>query len=338
MRPWRNELLGFVEKLRYKLGSKESPLDGGDAYRFHLGIFVGFCPSTGLYISFANSKNAVAYARTVQRLPDDRKWDSSQIEAVSVTPYQLHAQPEQGVTFTDAGEAERAVRTRPGFARRIYLRGADFTMAGFTDGCPRYDHARRYDPGRTTRPHSEECRARVIGELAKTPEGLARINKATTRAEETIAQELEHQDRPAHGEIVVPDEGLRMPVADARVPADDLRFDEREIPPYERAAEPAAHARPEPEAPPVHGGAGRDPFDTTDFHDEVNVDVDQRAAAEGGMDIDTIEASGAAVADGDVSFAEYLDCYDHQLQQEARQANDEILEIVGSLGGNVGKY
>ena len=137
---------------------------------------------------------------------------------------------------------------------------------------------------------------------------------------------------------MVPDEGLRMPVADARVPADDLRFDEREIPPYERAAEPAAHERLEPEAPPVPKGAGGDPFDTTDFHDEVNVDIDQRAAAEGGMDIDIIEASGAAVADGDVSFAEYLDCYDHQLQQEARQVNGEILEIVGSLGGNVGKY
>ena len=69
----------------------------------------------------------------------------------------------------------------------IYLKGADFKALGFSDGCPKCDHARRSGPGRTTAPHSEQCRQRVMIELMKTPEGIARVNQALNRGERIIA-------------------------------------------------------------------------------------------------------------------------------------------------------
>ena len=68
--------------------------------------------------------------------------------------YELHATLEHGeMTFADNGG---------GLAPRIYRKGADFKVFGFTDGCPECDHARIYGSGRTTTPHSEACRQVII--------------------------------------------------------------------------------------------------------------------------------------------------------------------------------
>ena len=178
---------------------------------------LGVCSKTGQYITFDVDKDCVAYSRTVARLPDERKWDAIAIENISTTPYHLHATPEQGVTFTKGVDPDKWLRDRPGLARHIYLKDADFKAFGFSDGCRKCDHARRYGPGRTTAPHSEQCRQRVMLELMKTPEGNARVNQALNRS---IAEQIENQ--PAQGETVdsVRD-GLR------KADAEDLRFENR---------------------------------------------------------------------------------------------------------------
>ena len=42
MRPLRNALVGFTEKIRTKLKAKEKLTAGGEAYRYSLGLFLGF--------------------------------------------------------------------------------------------------------------------------------------------------------------------------------------------------------------------------------------------------------------------------------------------------------
>ena len=139
---------------------------------------------------------------------------------MSTTPYHLHATPEQVVTLTEGGDPEQLLLDRPGLARRIYLKGADFKAFGFSDGCPKCGHARRYGPGRTTAPHSEQCRQRVMIELMKTPEGIATVNQALNRGERSTAEQIENQ--PAQGEIV---DGVRDGLRKAD--AEDLRFEDR---------------------------------------------------------------------------------------------------------------
>ena len=69
-------------------------------------------------------------------------------------------------------------------------------MFGYTSGCPRFDHELTYGPGRTTRPHSERRRSRIMAELAKTEEGRMRLGLAAERMVRSVAEHVDrHDDR-----------------------------------------------------------------------------------------------------------------------------------------------
>ena len=184
---------------------------------------------TGQYITFDVDKDCVANSRAVARLPGERKWAAIAIEKIAATPCHLHGTPEQGVSFTEGGDPENMFCDRSGPARRIYSKGADFKAFGFSERCPKCDHARRYGPGRTTDPYSEQCRQRVMLELMKTPGGVVRVNQAMIRGQRSFAEKIENQ--PAQGEIV---DGVRGGLLKAGV--GDARFEgrvERTLPPIE---------------------------------------------------------------------------------------------------------
>ena len=92
------------------------------------------------------------------------------------------------------------MRKRPN-GRKIYIKGEDLRVYGYTDSCPRCDHERRYGPGRITKGHSDACRSRIVAELSKTPEGQRRLEAADERVNRSIAEQIEDQDRvpPVHG-------------------------------------------------------------------------------------------------------------------------------------------
>ena len=149
--------------------SKE-PID--DEHRFHHGIFLGMCPSTGQYIVHDVARKVIKMARTIKRHPDETKWNAGDVEAVAVSPYDNHVANEQGVAFADRpeqpGDADQPKKMN---VRKLYIKGEDIRAFGYTVGCVKCDHDRRYGPGRTTKGHSDACRARIVEELSKTPEG-----------------------------------------------------------------------------------------------------------------------------------------------------------------------
>ena len=73
MRPWRDEFVGFTENLKFKLRSKERPVDAGNANRWHMAIFLGFCRNTGQFIGYDFEKEFITHARTALHFPDERK-------------------------------------------------------------------------------------------------------------------------------------------------------------------------------------------------------------------------------------------------------------------------
>ena len=73
-------------------------------------------------------------------------------------------------------------------ARQVYIKPKDLEEHGLTRGCPRCDHQLRYGPGRTGKPHSQVCRARIMAELAKTTAGRLRISAATDRMDRTVGE------------------------------------------------------------------------------------------------------------------------------------------------------
>ena len=142
-------------------------------------------------------------ARTIKCLPDQAKWNAANIEAVRISPFDLANVTEPGVVLQERpardGDADRP-RKKPN-SRKIYIKGEDIRAFGYTEGCPRCDHERRYGPGRTTKGHSDACRSRIVAELSKTPEGQRRLEAADERVNRSIAEQIEDQDRvpPVHG-------------------------------------------------------------------------------------------------------------------------------------------
>ena len=96
-RPFSVKLVEFCEYLRYKLNSKaikdHSTLDA----RWSFGIFMGVCKTTGQYL--IHDGNGVTTARTIMRVPDNRKWQSEQVEQVLCWPWQLAEKEDSGSCF-----------------------------------------------------------------------------------------------------------------------------------------------------------------------------------------------------------------------------------------------
>ena len=99
------------------------------------------------------------------------------------------------MTTRDIGRQGRDQQVK---ARKLYIKGSDLCAFGYTVGCPRCTHERRYGPGRTTKGHSDECRQRITDELSKTPEGLRRISAADECINRSIAEDIERQDQAPH--------------------------------------------------------------------------------------------------------------------------------------------
>ena len=112
-------------------------------------------------------------ARAIKCVPDQSKWSSADIEVVRTSPYDNHKSSEHGVELQDrpprSGDADQQKKRPTG--RKVYIKGEDIRAYGYTVGCPRCNHEGRYAPGRTTKGHSEACRARIVAELSKPQKG-----------------------------------------------------------------------------------------------------------------------------------------------------------------------
>lgn len=176
-RLFNRRLLCSGEMCKYKNRSKEP---ARDEQTWHKGCFLGMCPLSGQYILYDGERESVHMARTIKLMSDEMKWSTDTMEKLNVTPYDEHKTRDQGVAFQDREEKpeDKDVPRRKQMARRLYTKAKDFRAYGYTVGCPKCDHERRYGPGRTTKSHSNACRDRIMSELVKTPEGRRRIAAA----------------------------------------------------------------------------------------------------------------------------------------------------------------
>ena len=121
------------------------------------------------------------------------------LESISATPFDQHAAQDPEVAFQERPETsgDKDVMKKSN-ARRLYIKGEDLRAFGYTVGCPRCTHERRYGPGLTTKGQSDECRQRITDELSETPEGLRRISAADERINRSVAEDIERQDQAPH--------------------------------------------------------------------------------------------------------------------------------------------
>ena len=178
-KPFHSRLAALGEIVRFKTRKNEPLPDDGE--KWHDGVFLGIDRRTGQYI--VNADDGIKHARTIIRIPDSEKWKTSACEKVRVTPYKLHEPRPHEIVFKDPARLPGIPPPDQPVVRRVYLKPSDFAnpLIGYTRGCARCDFDRAYGPGRCKTNHSEACRTRVEAELAKTPEGQARIAAAKAR-------------------------------------------------------------------------------------------------------------------------------------------------------------
>ena len=112
--------------------------------------------------------------------------------------------------------------------RRIYLKPDDFDRYGFTRGCKRCEHDKKYGPNRRKTNHSESCRDRIEAELAKTPQGQARIEKARARIDAALLV-WQAGGGEAQDSVAVP-QGEMDEAIDAALAADDVVPSNEDVP------------------------------------------------------------------------------------------------------------
>ena len=163
-------------------------------------VYLGRENHSGQHILFDSKTETVAYARTVMRLPNVQKWNKDAMAAVRITPWNLHEAAKPDVIFREKVDARPEPEGQVQLARRVYIKPADIAQYGYISGCPKCEHEMKYGAGRSSAPHSEKCRQRIMEDLAKTDEGQARIARASARLDiaarelgEPLREDVEHQ-------------------------------------------------------------------------------------------------------------------------------------------------
>ena len=135
------------------------------------------------------------------RFPDELKFSAEDVQAVNVTPHDVH----------DPSEHDRALRVPlvplapiPGAGenrrlfKRLYVRQADLDAHGYSPDCPRCQHTVKHGPNKTQIPHTEACRDRIMAKLRETEAGQRRIAEHEARTNQQMAEQ--HQQRQ-EGEV-----------------------------------------------------------------------------------------------------------------------------------------
>ena len=130
LRPFNGRLLRFAEQCSYRDRPKEVT---SEEYRWHKGIFLGMCGTTGQYVLYDVDKKAVKHARTVKPLPEEHKWNVDIVESMRLTPFDQHIAKAPEVTFQERpeqpGDKEQGKKPQ---IKKLYIKSDDLKRFGFT--------------------------------------------------------------------------------------------------------------------------------------------------------------------------------------------------------------
>ena len=163
------------------------PVSVADSRKWHPGFFLSIDRRTGQHTLYDGE--SIKLARAAMRFPEADKQDKDALSKVHVTPWDLHNARDLEVVLKEKVEKDD-VDFEDGVAlsRQVYIKAQDLQDFGLTIGCPRGFHELQYGPGRTGKPHSQRCRASLMGELGKTDAGRRRIAAASERPDRTVAE------------------------------------------------------------------------------------------------------------------------------------------------------
>ena len=102
-RPFSGRWVCFGEQVNFRRSEK----DGIRGFKLARGIFLGMQLGGAQYALYDIERKKLTYSRSVSRLPDPEKFDAITLEALDLTPYDLHTSKEPNVVFKDRVEKEQ---------------------------------------------------------------------------------------------------------------------------------------------------------------------------------------------------------------------------------------
>ena len=277
-----------------------------------------------------------------------------------MTPYDRHEVKAPEAVFRQAAEKEEAVRPPIAMARKVYIKAADLVAYGYTRGCTKCEHELRYGANRSGQPHSVICRARIMGELAKTDVGRRRLAAASDRLDRSLADIGEEILGQGENADIAP---KSMPVLET--PEEVPKFEK-----LEPTAEDAMEEHHDMERAEPRMDEGMEISAITDtIREELTAEVTRRHmmgerqtgvnASVGNQPSSTDETAGPhevqeqepprdegaskrSADEGeeqfDTDFRELAKMWTKDMKEQLKKTNEEILSLIDSLGGNKHQY
>ncbi len=161
-RPFNQRLVGFAEKVLYKLPSKgpHSQPDGNMGALWADGIFLGYDRNSNTYI--IGNADGVKMSRSLARRPIEERWCADTAAKLTATPWSFYERPAPEARFNDPALArdEPVPVAAPPAVRRMRINKSDLETYGYTAGCPqlqaraglRHGEARRLPHRRVPQP------------------------------------------------------------------------------------------------------------------------------------------------------------------------------------------
>ncbi len=207
-RDFSGKVYAFAEQVFWKPPTKGPghDVEGNMGPRMFPGTLLGFHRSSNAYW-ILNQKGDMVKSRALNSRPHEERWDKLVLSNLRVTPWCLRLKPELqrvplGEEVTKDSMKLKDVVTNP---RQLKITMHILKSFGTTDGCPQCSHIRAFQEAKPGLGHSPGCRKRLVEDMAKTPEGRAkleaydhRLNRAIVeRHEDLLGQQHEPDHAPA---------------------------------------------------------------------------------------------------------------------------------------------
>lgn len=161
-------------------------------------MYLGILDTSGEAI--VGTPGGVLRARSLKRLPEDKRWDSSAIVGTYGSPWApTGREPKPIGIMIDMGDdtgremPPPLLRETP-LVRRTFLKKSDFEKYVFAEGCLGCKALVRGDARAAN--HRDSCRARIEAAMSSTPDGATRIRRAETRITDAMAEYLTKKFKP----------------------------------------------------------------------------------------------------------------------------------------------
>jgi len=235
-------------------------------------------------------------------MKEDLRWHGDALEKVTLD---MHSQyPAEGRTEKFEGEVEppQEIAAHPGRApQQISVRQADWMKFGSTPGCIKCTRADNHGWGKMGGPHSAACVERITKLLNESVAERRRVEETERRQTEWWARQIQSQENPPREQTEVP-QHFQNREETRRHSAEDDRGDEA----MQQEGPQDADDRDE------QGGVSMEDDDAPSVAPTSPAESD-----EGGME-DSIGA--------------LMDITTEDVQKELKAHNEEIMEVILSLG------